>query len=168
MSARKHRSELEISEDMAFQRRTWLVERVAWIVLGAILIAALLGFFGGGGPAASTRAATEDGNLSMQYERFVRLESPTQLRVVARSLESTLRLWLGREYVEAVEITSIVPQPDRVETAEDRYIFEFPVAAPEQAATVFLHVEPRSAWNVSGRLGVEGGGELAFGQFVYP
>jgi len=168
MSARKQRSGLEISEDMAFQRRTWLVERIVWILLGLILIAALLGFFGGGGPVASAETTTEDGNLSMQYDRFLRLESPTQLRVVARPLGTTLRLWVGRDYVEAIEITNIVPEPDRVEAAEDRYTFEFPLIAPESTATVFFYIEPRKAWSLNGRLGLEGGAELMLRQLVYP
>lgn len=168
MSARTQRSGLQISEDMAFQRRTWLVERIVWILLGLVLIAALLGFFGGGGPAASAETSTEDGNLSMQYERFLRLESPTQLRVVARPFGTTLRLWLERDYVEAIEITSIVPEPHRVEAAEDRYTFEFPLTASAETATVFFYIEPRKAWNLTGRLGLDGGAELMLRQLVYP
>lgn len=168
MSAPKQRPELQISEDMAFQRRTWLVERVGWIVLGAVLIAALLGFFGGGGPAASTETASEDGSLSMHYERFLRLDTPTQLRVVARPPGRTLRLWLDREYFESFEVTRVVPPPARVESATDRYVYEFPLAAPGEAATIRFHVEPLEAWRVSGRLGVEGGADLGFDQFVYP
>jgi len=168
MSAPKQRPALRICEDMAFQRRTWLVERTGWIVLGVILIVALLGYFGGGGPAASTQTASEDGNLSMRYERFLRLRTPTQLRVVARSPGRTLRLWIEREYFEAFEVTGVVPPPDRVETAADRYVYEFPLTAPGEAATILFHIEPTKAWRVSGRLGVEGGADLAFAQLVYP
>src|SRR5690606_42049710 len=107
MSAPKQRPALRICEDMAFQRRTWLVERTGWIVLGVILIVALLGYFGGAGPAASTQTASEDGNLSMRYERFLRLRTPTQLRIEARSTGQTLRQWLEHEYFESIELTGV-------------------------------------------------------------
>ncbi|HEX6995177.1 MAG TPA: hypothetical protein VF339_13615 [Gammaproteobacteria bacterium] len=156
---------------MTFQRRSWLVERAAWILLGAILVAALLGVFGGGGPAASTDRVSEDGNLSMQYDRFSRIEAPTRLRVVVTppvEAGTTLRLWLAREYVEALEIESILPEPSRVEAASDRYVFEFPLTAAGETSTILFRVEPREAWHVEGRLGIDGGSELRFDQFVYP
>jgi len=171
MTAPKRRSEIDISEDMAFQRRTWQVERAAWILLGVILIAALLGFFGGGGLVASTETATEDGNLSMQYDRFARLAAPTRLRVVVTPPDEsadTLRIWLAREYVEALEVTSVVPEPSRVEAASDRYIFEFPLSPGSETATVLFRVEPLRAWHVPGRLGIDGGADLRFDQFIYP
>jgi hypothetical protein len=40
--------DLEIQEDLPFQRREWLVERVAWGVMALLIVAALLGLFGTG------------------------------------------------------------------------------------------------------------------------
>lgn len=170
MTARKHPSQLESSEDMTFQRRTWLVERVGWVVLAAILFSGLLGFFGGGGVVASAQVATEDGSLSMHYDRFSRFQSPAQMRVVALADDnaSTLRVWIGREYVEAVTLSSITPQPSRVEAAADRFIFEFALAEPAQSSTIMFNTKPTKRWRVRGRLGIDGGGTLAFSQFIYP
>jgi len=171
MAMSKQRADLEIFEDMMLQRRTWLVERAAWIVLGAILSAALLGFFGGGGPAANAETTSADGSLSTHYARFGRREAPTELRVVATPPAdggATLRLWLSREYIEAHEITSVVPPPSRVEAASDRYVFEFPLVASGETATILFRLEPRKAWRIEGRLGIDGGARLRFDQFVYP
>lgn len=170
MTAPKQRSELHLSEDMAFQRRTWLVERAGWIAFAAILVAALLGLFGGGllGP---TETATEDGSLSMHYERFWRVQSPTQLRVVARPADprsSALRLWVAREYIEALSISRITPEPERVEAASDRYVFEFRLTEPGETATILFGIEALQAWSLPGRLGIEGGASLSFNQFIYP
>src|SRR5690606_23310827 len=104
-------------------------------------------------------------------DRFWRFASPTQLRVVARPPDehaATLRLWLAREYVEGVEITSITPEPSSFEAAPDRFVLEFPLAEPDATATVLLNLEPRKRWRLPGRLGVEGGDALSFSQFIHP
>lgn len=170
MTAREQRSELDTSEDMVFQRRTWLVERVGWVVIALIVIGALLGFFGGGGLVASAESATEDGSLSVSYERFCRVSSPTRLRIVARppAGASALRLWFAREYLEAIDISSVVPEPDRVEAAAGRYVFRFSLVAPGEAVAILFHIEPREAWSLHGELGIVGGQALGFEQFVYP
>jgi hypothetical protein len=171
MTAQKDDSELEISEDMNYQRRTWIVERAGWIVLGATLLAALLGLFGGGGFVASAEVATDSGALSMHYDRFWRVESPTHLRVVVRPAaenDSAVRIWIARDYLEALSLTATTPQPDRVATAADRYVFEFPLADPGEAATIVLDVEPREPGRLRGEIGVEGGDSLSFSQFIYP
>jgi hypothetical protein len=170
MTAPTPHSELEISEDMRYQRRTWLVERVGWSILGAVLIAALLGVFGGGGVVASTERTTEGGGLSMQYDRFWRLDSPMRLRVTARpSVESdSLRISLSRDYVESLSLTTITPQPDRVETAGDRYVFEFPLTDSAARAIIVFDVEPREPGRLRGEIGIEGGESLSFSQLIYP
>lgn len=44
-SSEAHPPDLKVSEDMAFQHRTWVVQRVAWAALALLLIAAMLGLF---------------------------------------------------------------------------------------------------------------------------
>ncbi|MDQ6718742.1 MAG: hypothetical protein M3Z17_10420 [Gemmatimonadota bacterium] len=39
---------LGIAEDMNFQRRTWMVQRVGWAIMILVCIAALFGVFGKG------------------------------------------------------------------------------------------------------------------------
>lgn len=171
MTTPNHRSELEISEDMAFQRRTWFVERVGWVILGAILLAAMLGVFGGRGWLTSAELETEDGSLSMHYDRFWRMQSPTRLRIVARSADesaTTVHLWIGREYIEAITIAAITPQPDRVEAGIDRFEFVFALDEAGQAATILFGIEANRAWHLGGRIGVVGGDVLSFSQFIYP
>ena len=47
--ADSHRhGDLEIDEDLPFQRREWFAERVAWAVMALLIAAALLGLFGTG------------------------------------------------------------------------------------------------------------------------
>jgi hypothetical protein len=64
--------DLEIPEDLPFQRREWVAERVAWAVMALLIAGALLGFFGTG-PLSRTTAGDEAGPLWLEYERFARL-----------------------------------------------------------------------------------------------
>jgi hypothetical protein len=169
MTAHKHHSELQISENMEFQRRTWLAERVGWIVLGAVLVAALLGLLGGGGFIASDQLEGE--GLTVHYDRFLRVDSQMRLRIVARPTaesDTSLRIWISRDYVEALSLTTTTPQPDRVEAGADRYVFEFALADSTEAAAIVFELEARELGRLRGEIGVEGGSSVRFGQLVYP
>ena len=54
--------DLEISPDLNFQRRSWAMQRFAWVVLALFILAALLGLFGPG-PLSQTRAEQQDSPL---------------------------------------------------------------------------------------------------------
>ena len=71
--------DLEIAQDLAFQRREWTIQRVAWAVMALVALAGLLGLFGGAGPL--TRAAAGNGALRLDYARFERKHAPTELRL---------------------------------------------------------------------------------------
>ncbi len=169
MAARPH-VDPDIPDDMAFQRRMWAFERTGWIIFGVILFAAAIGLFGGGG-IAWTETATDDSGLSVQYERFARVAAPMRMHVTARPMsdgDSSVRIWLAREYVDAMIIDGVTPQPAEVEAAADRLVFEFTLVEPGETAAIVLDLEPRERWRVPARLGVEGGSTLEFNQFIYP
>ena len=48
--------DLEVGQDLDFQRREWAVQRVGWGAMALVILAALLGLFGSSGPLS--RAAT--------------------------------------------------------------------------------------------------------------
>ena len=68
-----------IERDIAFQRRAWRAERIGWAGMLAVVAAALLGAFGGGGPIAGAEARI--GGLSVEWARVQRLGATTPLRI---------------------------------------------------------------------------------------
>jgi len=155
---------------MEFQRRTWVVERIGWLVLAAIIGAALLGLFGRG-LIGSEVASAEDGRLSLDYYRFWRMQSPTRLLLrfqPSAGGADRARVWLDRSYLEAVSISRVTPQPERVEAASNRLIYVFALADAGAGTAVTFEVEPRRPWLIRGRVGVVDGAEIRFSQFIYP
>ena len=160
--------DLEVGQDLDFQRREWAVQRLGWAVVALILVAALLGLLG---PGPLSRGTAEEGPLRVGYQRFERKHAPTKLRIAAApgaAPQGQLRLWLDRRYLAGVEVQQIEPEPDRVEVAGDRVVFTFEVAEPDRPSEVVVPLE-HDAWGVkTARVGLVDGPDLAFRQVVYP
>jgi hypothetical protein len=104
---------LEIRQDLDFQRREWRAQRIGWVVMALIALAALLGLTGNGVLARATAGSPTD-PLRLEYSRFDRLQSPSTLEVeiAGDSVEGQqIELLIDRGYVQGVLIEKIVPEP---------------------------------------------------------
>jgi hypothetical protein len=159
---------LEIGQDLDFQRKEWEVQRVAWLVVLVILLAAVAGIFGAG-PLSHAEAAS--GPLEMNYDRIARRGSETTLtlRVAPQTaVDGELPLWLDRDFLDKVNIDRIVPEPAEMEAEDERVIYRFVAADPEQVAEITFQLNPAEPGIARGRLGVVDGAEVSFAQFIYP
>jgi hypothetical protein len=166
-SQRSHQPALE--EDFAFQRRQARVERIAWATMTVLVIAALAGVFGGGGPLASSEVSGADGS-SIRYERFVRHLAPTTLSVNLASKDGggRIRLRVDEKYFETMTIRSIVPTPLTSVLADRQYVFSFERAPNSAVTTIHLQVEANALGRASGWIAVNDGAPVSFGHFIYP
>lgn len=162
--------DLEIAEDLEFQRRTWVFERAGWIVFAIIVAAAMAGLFGRGLLGVAV-AATDDARLSVEYHRFWRMQSPMTLRIRAdasTSEDGRVRVWIGRPYLQTARLSHVLPEPESVEAGPDRIVFVFALTSDATAADISLDLEPETPGYLRGRAGIEGGPQVAFAQFFYP
>lgn len=118
--------------DLPRQRRSWVIQRCAWIAMTLILVAALAGFFGRG-PVAHRSVRSDDGSLRVVYDRFARLHAPLDLRIAA-SRPAPLRIRISKSYLNNVEVLSIVPWPQAQLATDDGIEFVF---AAEDGTTEF-------------------------------
>lgn len=172
MSKVQRVGDLEVNQDLEFQRHIWTVQRVGWVVMTLVVLAALLGLFGPGLFGRAT-AGNQEAPVSIEeYERFLRFEKPTTLRVhlnLTAGAGGEVRVWLDREYLESVQLQQVTPQPERVEAGSDRLIYVFDVAAePDQPTAVTFNFQPDKIGPLKGQVGLAEGESLAFRQFVYP
>ncbi|HXE56623.1 MAG TPA: hypothetical protein VNK43_01365 [Gemmatimonadales bacterium] len=162
--------QLQVEEDPRFTRREWRLQRVGWIAMLAVALAGLVGL-AGRGPLSSATAGEPAGALAVRYERIVRHEAPTQLRIrlgpgVAR--KGRVRVVLDRGYLEGVEIEWVLPEPAAVAAAADRFIYDFAIAEPDRAGEVVFGLRPDRLWRRRARVGLERGPAVEFTQLVLP
>src|SRR3712207_4138009 len=60
MSETTRVGDLEVAEDLTFQRREWAAQRVGWVLLALVIAAALAGLLGRG-PLSTTRRESDGG-----------------------------------------------------------------------------------------------------------
>ncbi|HEX8555359.1 MAG TPA: hypothetical protein VF695_11680 [Sphingomonas sp.] len=162
--------DLQVDQDMALERRMWIVQRVGWTIMLLIAIAALLGLLGPG-PLTRFTAGDEGGPIWVEYYRFERIEGPTDIKInlgpqAASGKEA--RVWIDREYMESIELETVVPEPERVEAGPDRLVYVFNISNPAEATAVRFRFQPQSPWENKVRIGIEGSKEVSFRQFFYP
>lgn len=161
---------LEINQDLQYQTRSWMLQRVSWGVIAFTALMALLGLFGSG-PISQTQVGDEGDRLWVKYERFGRFQSPTKLQIhLAENTGrgNTQAIWLNRDYLEEVEIERIIPEPDRVEAGSDRLIFIFHTESRNQPTTITFNLQPEKMGSLPGQVGLREGESLQFHQFIYP
>jgi hypothetical protein len=161
--------DLDIAEEPSLDRRTWTVERVGWAVMSLVVVAALLGVCGSGGPLNTGRAG--DSAFAVSYARLLRHGSPTSMEVrfdAAAVEDGEIRLGVDAALFDRVQIEAVTPEPDRVELEPGRLLFVFPVVAGGGDLTVTFEVMPTGYGLHTVRMGVRDGPSVQFGQFVYP
>lgn len=165
---------------MGFQKRSWTFERIGWVVMVLLVVAALLGLFSTG-PLSQVTVQDPEGLVQVQYDRFQRYRAPTTLRVTflkPSGMESpgadapgdgaTASLRISRTLVDAIGIERIQPEPEQVRSAGEALVFVFRRAAGDEADTVLFAVKPDSFGPVRGEIGLVGHEPIPLAPFIYP
>lgn len=161
--------QLQIDQDLAFQRRDWAVQRAGWVAVAVLLVGGLLGVFGQG-PLAHARAGGSPGAPALEYDRFVRLGAPTRLVVTAPpDGEGPTELWLSRAYAESFTIERVLPEPARVAAEPGRLVYGIRRSGSGGAPVrVVFELVPQRAGRQRGLIGTGHAPPLRFTQLVYP
>jgi hypothetical protein len=172
MAKAKRIGSIEIAQDLDFQRRSWSVQRVGWLVMLALAGFALAGLFGGG-PLSSASSGDEKLGFRVRYERFARLSAPQSLYLDVSSAlikpDSTVAVWLSREWLETNQVRQITPEPQSTRVTPNSMEYSFRAAGGANALlTLRFDLETRSMGRRRGSAGVTGGPAAEFNQFAYP
>jgi hypothetical protein len=170
MSTTQQHGNLDIDQDLDYQQRAWVAQRVGWAIMALITLAALAGLLGPG-LLSQTSLGDPSGQLLLEYNRFERLENSTQLRVHLRPSAGdaeTMQIWLSRKYSQEMRVQQVTPPPESVEVESDRLVYHFRVTPSELPSTIIFQLNPQQAGVLTGQIGIEDGPELSFKQLVYP
>ncbi|HJT19218.1 MAG TPA: hypothetical protein VJ746_02030 [Nitrospira sp.] len=169
-SSLKRIGSLDIHQDLSFQRRSWIVQRIAWWLLAAVGVGALLGLFGGG-PFSSAVADDPSLPFTLVYDRFGRHHSPLVLRIHLKQRPDSgdeLAVWVSQDYLQQVRIVRMMPEPRLTLVSSEGSTYRFPLAEGAAGGTITIHLEADAIGALSGRLGLAPDRSLPFTQWIYP
>lgn len=160
---------LQIHQDLDLQRRSWEIERWAWVIMGLILFAVLLGGLGGTGPLSAKTTSNAGGTLRAEYERFPRLHVPTRLRLYVAPMPggAETRLSFDRGFLDRYRVLHVLPEPKVVSMASDHVLLVFG-SPPHAPLIVTLYLEPEHPGRLKAHVGINDQAALVLRQFIYP
>jgi hypothetical protein len=112
-SVPKAADEVAVGEDLKFQRKWWMFERVIWSFFVLVLLCDLLGVFGRGWLAKAKRS-TPDQALTLDYERVERSGSPSVMTLrfgSAAAHNGHIQVFVGNEVIRGLGARRISPEP---------------------------------------------------------
>lgn len=165
----KRVGDLELDQDLRFERAELRVQRFAWKLMLLAIVAAVLGAFGTG---VLNQAVLHGDGIRVRYARFERVDRAGRLEITLPSnavQDGAVSLWLARSYASKFRITSITPAPESATSNGDRVTYTFRANRNAPATVVFHLRAGRGAFGiVEARVGAVSAGEVAFRQFIWP
>ena len=137
----KLNDEIAVGENLEFQRKWWVVERLVWIFFTCLIIADFLGAFGRGW-LANAKYQTPDKSLDIKYESIERFHAPSILAInFAPSVvqNGKVALWVSDSLVKSLGNQRIMPQPETSAIGEKGILYTFPTSGPQMTVQFDLN-----------------------------
>jgi protein-L-isoaspartate(D-aspartate) O-methyltransferase len=157
--------------DIEYEQREWVAQRVAWVVMLLLVVAALLGLLGAPGLLGEARTTASDGSIKLEYDRISRFHAPTRL-VIDVSPDfvdnGEIQLWVDAGYAEGLTIESIAPEPESTDLEPGRIVYTFTVSDPDVPLRISLRYVHDSYWRAEAAMGLVNGEPVTFSHIVLP
>jgi hypothetical protein len=136
----KDQDALDIDRPEVFLKREHLAQQIGTVFLLVFVVAGVAGAFGNG-PLSRTRV--QDGNVTLEYERFTRETFRTQVDISIEGLTGAAQeIRIPREFLRRIDMLEVRPADTLKRLEEDVAIFEVPVV--DGTASLELLYEPNS------------------------
>lgn len=170
MVDKNYHGQLQIEDDIKREQHEWLAERIFWSFGLLFIIAAALGLLGSNGPLATATAANAQG-LSVEYQRFARYTAPGELELTFSQGEretDEIGIWINRNYIDAIQLEQITPEPQRMEIENGRLYFYFNQTATDKSVKIAFDYKIKHFGVQKIQLGIVDGPTVEFTQIIYP
>jgi hypothetical protein len=167
-SVSKVNNEIEVGEDLDFQRKWWRFENLVWLIFSVIIVLDLCGLFGRG-PLAKAERRAGDGTIDVKYERIERTESPSILTIrfgQSAIVDGKIKLYVSQSLVQGLGTQRVIPAPLASEVGKGGLTYTFLASNPP--ASVDLALQPSSPGVYDFTIGVAGAEPLHAKVFVVP
>lgn len=131
---------LQLEECRPFQERFWTIQRWAWLIFMLVLVGALLGLTGSGGPLSRATQGFAEG--SVEYPRIARWETPDLMGFTFHEGDNQT-LTLSQSFSDAFQVQSIQPEPASSRLTDKGIVLQFD-GEGAGATTVIMHITPLS------------------------
>jgi hypothetical protein len=117
-------NEIEIEEDLKHQELAWKVKKTSYITIFALILAALLGLFGGGGLSNSEKG--DKNKTWISFEKFLHAGRPAEMEInFTREINSPLSVFINNSFLKKIQIERIIPNPIEEKATADYTEFIF-------------------------------------------
>jgi hypothetical protein len=173
--ARRH-PELDIEFDPRFERRSHVVQMALWGLMGAAILASVLGAFGTGLWSDDSATAHGQPSIKVRYDSTVRLQSENEIIVEVSDPPpepaDTVEIEISRSLWADIHLTEVNPDAEGVTVTDDSYIYEFKVDDWNETITVFFEFRYDHWGTVGGDFQARAGDSespvVSISQFVFP
>ena len=161
--------ELELEQDNDFQEKNWKAERVAWIIMTLIIIAALSGILGIGPLSKRTLGSAEEG-FKVEFHSLLRYRKEVPMRITIKpNIYSTdYRIRINKTFLKGMTTEKIVPEPEITYIGKDDYIYSFRLVDATAETTIAFYMKPETTGNKKLIIGEENGESKEMDIFIYP
>jgi hypothetical protein len=156
---------LQLADNERRHTAYWRAQRVGWVCMLLVVLAALAGVFGSG---LFSEAEVAGEGVRVKYSRFVRVTTPVALDITLEHPTENATLSISREYLQSFEVNGILPQPVSSRTTREQHVFSF-ATIPGEPLHVTVQLTPReSAFGLRNARVSTPAGAAGFWQFVWP
>ena len=152
--------EFKIDEHIDLQEKGWVIQRIGWIMIIAVMIAGGLGLFGSGWISKQTSSS---GNIRAEFERFFRYE--TEMKILVESGDHISSISFPQQYLKDFRIIHFVPEPVNNNTSGNEVRYNF-LAGQNKIVSVYL--VPKTYGSINGSIKVNETSVLNLDHFIFP
>ena len=159
---------LQINEDLAFQHRSWRIQRAGWIAMGLLLLTGLTGFWGQG-PFSWGTAGHQSEPLQVEYERLTHYMTTATLRLHVNTDTGRDRtaVRFTQRYADTIQIEQIMPRPEFEAVSAEGLTYVFRLE-PGRPSTITFYMKMGRAGLLRGEVRIDDRPSVLFRQFVFP
>ena len=118
----------QINENHRFQAWFWAVQRVAWVGFGLLVVAALLGFTGGGGYYSQGQIADEF--MTMTFPAVTRRRAEAVLNITINGYQPQTIVQFDAAFQHAFSMVSMTPPASTAVATQTGTSYSFDLSGP--------------------------------------
>jgi hypothetical protein len=162
--------DLDIDQDLEFQRREWKVQRIGWALMLLVILAALGGLFGRG-PLSRAVAGRPGDPLRVEYDRFVRRHSSQSLTLLLSPdavNAGEARIHVDSALIAGLEIRHLTPAPERQEATPDGIVATFRLGDARAPHRILVDYQADAYWSAAGAIALDRRPPIRLHLVVFP